>query len=161
MLPDIMRLLIIALLTLLVALPARALEPPSAMPSGLPEAAIAKAREAADYSVVVDTGKWESGPSFATGQVKWYLGGRIVSEDFQHFAPAGADPIKAGGTILIIPYCAQGSASPQGGPGQGCAAFVNRRVRVWGLLADMHARKMPDGRMLIQAENLLDAAFVP
>jgi hypothetical protein len=140
---------------------ALAVEPPSAMPSGLPDAATAKAREAADYSIIVQADKWVAGPSFVNGAFKWYLHAKIESVIFAKFAQGGNGPFAVDGDVLIIPYCSQGSVNAPGGPGNGCAAFVDKKMQIWGLLSDMHAQTINDGKILIQAENLLDAAFIP
>ena len=84
-----------------------------------------------------------------------------MTPEFEKFGQPGNSPFRIGGDILVIPYCSQGKVGVPGGPGHGCAEFVNRKLQIWGLLADMHARKTKTGALLIQAENLLDAAFLP
>lgn len=159
---------LLALIIILLAHTAAAqdvtLNPPSAMTAGLPATVVAESRAIADYSLVVQAKEWVAGPAFADGQVKWFLQTEIlevITDDF--VKPGITSPFQAGGTLLVIPYCSQGAVSAPGGPGNGCAAFVGRKLRVWGLLADLRARKITHASesLLLQAENLLDAAFLP
>lgn len=131
------------------------------MSSGLPEGVAGQYREAADYSLVVQADKWVSGPSFVSGKVQWYLQAKIVSVMKQKFGDATHSPFKDGAIVLLVPYCTPGTVAASAGPGQSCAAFTGRKMQIWGLLADMHARKMAKGDLLIQAENLLDIALLP
>lgn len=150
------------LLTLLFCLSvnaALALEPPTATSANQPESVVADYRSIANYALIIQTGQWASGPSFVSGKDKWYLHGKIISVAVDRVSKPGQNaPFAVGMDVLVTPYCSQGSKAAPNGPGNGCAAFVNRRLQVWALMDDTHAKNI-NGHLLVQIENPLDAAF--
>lgn len=141
---------------------AQALSPPTATSASLPEVVVEQSRNAADYAMIIQLGEWVWGPSFLTGQGKWYLQGKIVAITQDNVSkPDMPSPFRNDMTVLIIPYCSQGALSTPGGPGNGCAAFVKKKILLWGLMADTHAKRVKGDQLLIQIENPLDVAFQP
>lgn len=147
-----MRLAALTLVLLCIAVKAHALEPASAIAAALPDAAVAESREAADYAIAVQTQTWVAGPSFVTGKSEWYLYGKITATVIDKVStPEHTAPFAPGQDILVNLHCAQGA---------GCAAFENRKILIWALMADTHARQNKN-HLLIQIDNPLDVAFTP
>lgn len=151
----------LAFLLMLLALPAWAIEPPSAQNNGsLPDNIVASNRAGAEFSLILQSYGWVKTPSLWSLKPENLLRTKIISIAAQNVPAGVAQPFTLGADVYILPFCSASGVSAPGNPTHSCADFTNRKIQIWGLYPSMRAAPAADGGLSIHINQLLDAAFI-